>query len=328
MKEVFAPHLNRNVKFGRRHPAAFGPHLKLRNYLKATLPAAPVAYDYTGKAAPILADIMGNDQYGDCVFACGGHLVGVETANAGAPYHETLTQVLADYSAVTGFKPNDPSTDNGANIQDALNYWCSHGFADGTKALGYLAVDATNVAEVQSCIYLFENLVLGMSLPDQWISPFPSGNGFTWDKAGSPDTNNGHCVGAFGYLQRGVTIATWGLLGTLTYQALAEYAVASGSGELWVVLTPDQLARGQSKAPNGVDWSGLILDFDSIGGHVPVPAPPPPAPPPAPSTGGVSLAQAEAAIKAAFVKQPWLISSGSAVKTAMKALEGISGWPK
>jgi len=328
MKEVFAPHLNHNVKFGRRHPVAFGPHLKLRNYLRAGLPAAPPTSDYTPKAASIVADIMGNDAHGDCIYAAGYHTVGVETANAGTPFHATLAQVLADYSAVTGFKPNDPNTDNGGLIQDALNYWLSHGFANGTKILGYLSVDATNVAEVQACCYLFENLVLGMALPDAWITPFPSGSGFTWDVAGTPDTNNGHCIAAFGHDAHGVKIATWGLLGTLTYAALAKYAVASGSGELWVILTPDQLAKGQDKAPNGVRWSDLIADFDSIGGHVPLPAPPPPAPPAPPSTGGVSLAQAEAAVKKAFAGQPWLISSGSAVKTAMKALEGITGWPK
>jgi len=254
-------------------------------------------------------------------------LVGTETSNAGAPFHATLKQVLADYTAVTGFNPNDPSTDNGANIQDALNYWSSKGFADGSKILGYLSVDATNTAEVMSAVYLFENLVLGMSLPDAWVNPFPSGDGFTWDRAGSPDQQNGHCVGAFGYSTSGVTIATWGMLGTLTYQALAEYAVSQGFGELWVTISADQLSKGQSKAPNGVSWNDLIVDFDSIGGHVPVP-PPTPTPPTPPTSGGVSLAQAEAAVKAALSKGPWLTSSAAAVKTAMKALEAIPGWPK
>lgn len=327
MKEVFAPHLNRNVKFGRRQPAAIGPHLRLRNYLKASLPAAPATYDYTPKASNILSDVMGNDQYGDCVFACGYHLVGVETANAGAPYHATLQQVLKDYTAVTGFNPQDPNTDNGANIQDALNYWSTHGFSNGTKLAGYLSVDATNVAEVQVCAYLFENGITGMSLPDHWITPFPGANGFTWDQAGAPDPNNGHCVPFFGYDGKGVKISTWGLLGTLTYAGLAAYAGHAGGGELWVALSPDQIAKGQEKAPNGVRWSDLILDFDSIGGHVPLPPPPPPAPP-APPAGGVSLAQAEAAVKKAFATSPWLISSATAVSKAMKALEALPGWPK
>lgn len=328
IKEVFAPHLNRTVKFGRKRPVSVGPHLKLQNYLKVGLPAAPPSMDYSSKAAPILADVMGNDRYGDCVFACGYHVTGLETANAGAGFHATLQQVLADYTAVTGFNSNDPSTDNGANIQDALNYWLSHGFANGTKILGYLAVDATNVAEVQAALWLFENLIFGMELPDQWISPFPSGNGFTWDVAGKSDPNNGHCVAGVGYDDKDVKIDTWALLGGLTYEAIAEYASHTNGGELWVVLTPDQLMKGQTKAPNGVSWNDLIVDFDALGGHVPLPPPPPPPMPPNPVSGGVSLAQAEAAVKAAFAKSPWLISSGGATRIAMQALEGLKGWPK
>jgi hypothetical protein len=327
MKEVFAPHLNRNVKFGRRHPVSFGPHLKLRNYLRAALPSAPPSSDYTPKAAGILADVLGNDRFGDCVFAGGYHVTGVETANAGAAFHASLQQVLADYTAVTGFNQNDPNTDNGANIQDALNYWSSHGFANGTKLLGYLSVDATNAAEVQSAMFLFENLIFGMSLPDAWITPFPSRSGFVWDVAGAPDTNNGHCVIGAGHDAHGIKTATWGLLGTLTYAAIAKYATHAGSGELWVALTPDQLVKGQSRAPNGVSWHDLIVDFDSIGGHIPVPPAPVPTPP-APTAGGVSLAQAEAAVTAAIAKAPWLLSNVSATSIAKKALEGLTGWPK
>jgi hypothetical protein len=328
MKQIFSPHLNRHVKFGRKKPAAKGPHLRLRNFLKASLPAAPASSDYTTKAASIVSDVMGNDQYGDCVFAGGYHVTGIETANAGTPFHASLQQVLADYSAVTGFKPNDPSTDNGASIQDALNYWSSHGFANGTKLLGYLSVNPADKAEVQSAMYLFENLVFGMALPDKWISPFPSRNGFTWDVAGNPDPENGHCVIGGGHDQKGIKIVTWGMTGTLTYEAIAKYASYAGDGELWVVLTPDQFAKGQQRAPNGVAWSDLILAFDSIGGHVPLPAPPPPTPPAPPATGGVSLAQAEAAVRKAFAGQPYIIGRDAATRLAMRALEGITGWPK
>src|SRR5258706_13142882 len=97
MKEIFAPHLNRTVKFGRRRPAAIGPHLKLRNYLKASLPSAPASSDYSLKASAILSDVMGNDQYGDCIFAAGYHVVGVGTANAGTGFAPTRAQELARY---------------------------------------------------------------------------------------------------------------------------------------------------------------------------------------------------------------------------------------
>ena len=80
---------------------------------------------------------------------------------------------------------------------------------------------------------------------------------------------------------------------TVTWAALAALGVPSAGGELWVMLTPDQLAKGASKAPNSVAWADLIADFDAIGGTVPVPAPtPPPAPTPAPPGTPVTLAMA------------------------------------
>ena len=262
---------------------------------------------------------------GDCVIAAGYHIVGVETGNAGNLFVATNAQITADYSAIGGYVPGDESTDQGCNISTALGYWQSRGFANGTKILGWLAVDATNVTEIQQAMYLFENLDFGMALPDKWISPFPSGNGFTWDVAGSPDDNNGHSIMGFGYNTSGVLVDSWGLKGTLTYKAAAEYAIAKNGGELYVLITPDQLAKGASKAPNGFAWSDLIADFDALGGHVPLPTPPVPTPAP-PVAGGISLAQAEAAVKNALGSGPIIVSSSGAIATANKALASLKGW--
>jgi hypothetical protein len=65
---------------------------------------------------------------------------------------------------------------------------------------------------------------------------------------------------------------------------VAKYAAGTGGGELHVMLSPDQLAKGQIKAPNGVDWTALLQDFNAMGGNVPLPSPVPPAPaPPSPA---------------------------------------------
>jgi hypothetical protein len=291
MKTVFAPHLNRNVKFGRRRPVAVGPHFRLRRYLRAELPSAPPTADYSPKALPALTDIYLNDQLGDCVIAGGYHVVGVETGNAtGTPFHATDKQLIADYSAIGGYVPGDESTDQGCDEVTALNYWSQHGFANGTKLLGYLSVNPANVAEIQAALYLFENLIICIELPDAWVDPFPSKPGFLWGVVGNPVPENGHSIMAMGYGAQGVTIDTWSMLGTLTYAAIAKYCTPSAGGSLYVVLTPDQLAKGQVRAPNGVAWSQLVADFDQLGGHVPVPAPPAP---PAPAPTGVTLTQAQ-----------------------------------
>jgi hypothetical protein len=239
------------------------------------------------------------------VIAGGHHNVGVETGNAGSAFTATEKQIEADYGAIGGYVPGDPSTDQGCDEVTAMNYWQNHGFCDGTKSLGWLALDPTNKTEIMQAIYLFENCMFGVELPDGWVNPFPSASGFTWDVAGNPDPENGHCFIGCGYNSAGVKIDTWGMLGTNTWAAVKKYCAASANGQLLVLITPDQLAKGQSKAPNGVAWTDLIADFDSMGGTVPVPpapAPTPPAPtpptptPPAPPTPvtAVTLAQATA----------------------------------
>lgn len=55
-----------------------------------------------------------------------------------------------------------------------------------------------------------------------------------------------------------------------------------------MMLTPDELAKGQTKAPNsvanGVDWTALIQDFNSLGANPPIPVP---TPTPTPTTAPV-----------------------------------------
>jgi hypothetical protein len=122
-----------------------------------------------------------------------------------------------------------------------------------------------------SALYLFENLFFGVELPDAWIANGAPNNGFVWDVAGQPNPNNGHCIVGVGYEDRGVQVDTWGLIGTVTWKALAQYFVPQVYGAAYVMLTPDQLVKGRTIAPNGVAWSALIADFDSIGGNVTTP---------------------------------------------------------
>jgi hypothetical protein len=328
-KSVFAPHLNRHVKFGRKRPVAIGPHLKLRNYLRANLPAPPSSCDFTPAAETSLRNVYLNDQLGDCVIAGANHIAGVETGNAGSVWVASDAQITADYSAVGGYVPGNPSTDNGCNLQDALNYYTSHGFANGTKLLGWLAVDATNQQEVMTACYLFENLYFGIELPDAWINPFPSGDGFIWD-VGTPDPENGHCVigagfGGSGYTSSGVKIDTWGIFGCLTFAAIAKLCTGPSNGELYVMLSPDQLTKGQAKAPNGVAWTDLLADFDSMGGTVPLPSPQPAPAPPAPAPGPATLANAQAWVTSAFQQGHAILPRDQAVSVASGAL--ASNWP-
>ncbi len=304
-KLVHAPHLGHDVRLGgRRRPIAPSIALNARHILRADLPAPPSSTNYRTAASKALRAMLMNDSLGDCVCAGRGHRIGVNTANAGAPFVYTDAMVLADYEAIGGYVPGDDSTDQGCDMATAANYGVSHGYADGSKDVGWLSIDATNKTEVMQMIYLFETIDFGVELPDAWISPFPSADGFVWGVAGAPDPQNGHCFEGVDY-------------------------------ELMVHLNADQINKAMQKAPNGVDWAKLIAFFDEAGGHVPVPTPPPapgpsPTPPPAPVpappvTGSTTLAEAQALVTAVFGRyQSSIVGTKHAAKIANDAL--AVGW--
>ena len=264
---------------------------------------------------------------GNCVIASRYHGVGVATGNAGDQFIATGAEIVADYSAISGYVPGDPSTDQGTDETTAQNYWLKHGFANGVKPLSAIAIDATNRTEVETALWLFEGADICMELPDAWINPFPSADGFVWDVS-SPDDNNGHCIQAVGYDSHGLIIDTWALFGTLTWAALAALAVpaAPAYGSIYVTLTPDLLSKGQSKVPAGVDWSSLVSDFDAMGGNVPVPVPAPaPVPPPSPGAA-VTLAQAQAWANAPLATAHPILTRSQAESLVSAGL--AKNWPK
>src|SRR6185437_645652 len=123
MTEVFVATPRPRGKFGLKpnDPARERLHLG-PEHLKATPPASVDFYNAIGGGG-----MLGNDQYGDCVFAANGHTVEQQTAlGQGKEVTVTTAQALAEYSKVTGFNPNDPNTDNGlkpVTLEYSANAW-------------------------------------------------------------------------------------------------------------------------------------------------------------------------------------------------------------
>ena len=219
-----------------------------------------------------------NDTLGDCVIACVEHLEGVLTGDASdnnttsnsQPLLFTSNQTISFYSAACGYQPGKPQTDQGCDIQTVLHYWQNNGSPKGSnhKIVGILAVDPANTVEQQIAVYLFENLIFGCDLPDAWVNPEPRSNGFVWDVAGNIDDRNGHCFLGCGYDANGILISTWGMTGTITYAATSKYMANSNYGELYVVISEDQLNSATNLAPNGLNWTQLVSDFNALGSNV------------------------------------------------------------
>jgi hypothetical protein len=255
------------------------PRLKLKRYLTgAGLTPAPAAVNWDTAVASF--PMYGNDQYGDCVWAMIGHAIQVFTANASTEVDVTDADVLKGYSDVTGFNPDDPSTDQGTVIQDALDYWRKTGVG-GHKILAFAQVDHTDEAEMQQAAALFGAVLFGMNFPAVAMTQFNAGK--PWDVVRSDGgIEGGHAILGARYdaAEGQWYIITWAKEQPVTFAFIKKYFE-----EAWVVATSEWVkATGQT--PSGLDLATLGADFTALTGS-PNPFPSNPPPPPQPPVGNL-----------------------------------------
>lgn len=263
------PDTKANYHFGRNRPNVH-PMRTLAKYACSPhgtiLPAAPSVVDYfSGVSA--LSDVLANDRLGDCTSAGALHITESITARAGSPVVFTADDAIDFYSLATGYVRGNPNSDQGGDEVTVLETWRTRGLdGRGTHAIaGWIHVDPTNVPLLRSIVWLFGNLYFGVELPDTWTAaPSP---GFLWTP-GTPDPNQGHCFVGLGANDQGVQVDSWGMMGTITYEAMAALCCDAAGGMLYAVLTKESLAAASALSPSGCDWSQLVADFDCAGGTV------------------------------------------------------------
>ena len=253
----------RTFALGRRLPAAWAPQLDLARYVDPNAPARPFGQRWESKAIHALHNPLGNDQYGDCVFA-GLFKLDVEwRRNAGdaASPDPTEADALGLYARVTGFDPAKPDTDRGADLQTALAYVKAHGLTSSGagKVAGWCAVDAEKPALVRRAIDIFGGVYTGCALPDAWLQN--PREGMDWMVAGDPNPANGHCTAWFDYNAYGVICNSWGLFVQISWAAIAKYWAASAGGEVYAVFSPDWLNAATQTSPSGLDAAQLAADL-------------------------------------------------------------------
>lgn len=205
--------------------------------------------------------VLGNDQYGDC--ACAGimHLIQAQSANAGNPLHSTTDQTLALYSAVTGFNPDDPNTDQGTVLTDLLTYIQKNGLemTDATgkvvtvEIVGSASLDITSIAQMRYATYLFGGTYLGIGCPNECESDTDN-----WNFPAGLPLAGGHCITRVGEGSQGGQIISWGM------RIPFSNAFWTGYGdEAYCVLTKSWL-NAQQKSPSGLDLDGLVSAMKSL----------------------------------------------------------------
>lgn len=268
---------------------------------------------------------------GDCTVAGVGHMIDQVAwyAQGQKPAPVSSIQALTAYEAVSGYNPRTGANDNGAELQQVLQYWTKTPIASYTPS-GYAQIDITNVALVQTCIDLFGAVYSGFSVPAIFETQFD--NGEPWDvptgRSGS-QIEGGHAVPLVGYDQNYITCVTWGATQKITYAAFAKYWGNAEGGEGWVAVLP-QSVEATGSTFEGLNTAAANAQFQSLTGSTespfptvtPVNPPTPPTPPPpvvGPDTDAADVALYDAVVAA--------IASGKALEAAFVAWEGDHGFP-
>jgi hypothetical protein len=238
-------------KLAPRHDART---FKLCALLGPSLPAPPPSVDWT---KPLPADLgeMANDRLGDCTCAGAAHLVQTWTGNRGDMLTIADDAIVAAYSAVAGYTPNDPTTDNGAALLDVLNFWRQTGIG-GHQIGAFAAVDHANVVEVKQACDLFGGLYTGVQLPQSAMDA--TDNGAAWSDVDDTNILGGHCVALVGYDADGVTYVTWGKRQRATWAWVERYA-----DEMYALIAADWVS-GAAEAPSGFDLAQLQADLGAL----------------------------------------------------------------
>lgn len=225
---------------------------KLSTYL-STLPPVPAAVDWTGKVADWL--MLGNDSVGDCTCAAAAHLEMLWTSLTSNEAAPSVADVLAAYSAITGYTPDDPNSDTGADELSVLNYWRKNGIA-GRKIYSYVKVDLAKPNEVRAAIALFGGLYIGVQLPQSAMDATNAGQ--PWTNTVDTDILGGHAVCLTAYDSTGLTCITWGQKQILTWDWLDKYA-----DEAYCILSPDWIGVSGG-APSGFNLNQLQNDLKAL----------------------------------------------------------------
>jgi hypothetical protein len=245
----------KQYKLGKLDPKRDARTLQFKDYL-ITLPPIPAAVDWTEKVATW--GMLANDAVGDCTVASGYHLDEVWTANTSTEVIATDAQALADYSAISGYTPDNPDSDTGCALIDVLNYWRQTGL-NGRKIMAYAQVNCKNITRMKTAVALFGGIYLGIQVPSRAMDQFNAGQ--PWTDTSPDDIEGGHGVPGVAYGNSGIdglTLVTWGAKQFASWDWLAKYL-----DEAYVILSPDWFAAN-NVSPANFNLDQLQIDLKAV----------------------------------------------------------------
>jgi hypothetical protein len=240
-------------KCGKLPPKIDPRTLKLSDYMSSRLPVLPTAFQWS-RWCPDELGMMGNDRLGNCVAAAAGHAIQSWTGNAHRPENAVTVSdddVIAMYSAISGYVPGQPETDRGAYMITGCNH-LRHTGLGGHRILAYVEVQRHHLTMIKMSIWLFGGLYFGATLfesirgADVWDAPSPG-----------EDVLGGHAMFATDCDTEGLSVITWGRHQRVTWSWWQKCV-----DEAYALLSSEMLAGGRS--PPGFDLKRCNDDLQKV----------------------------------------------------------------
>lgn len=247
------------MKLGKTPARINATQLKLATYLSpGVLPKIPAEFGHEKAIADY--GMLGNDEFGDCVWAGAAHETMIWAREAGNTVGFSTGSVESDYSAVTGFNPDDPSTDQGTDMQVAASYRRRVGVLDSTGKRhhigAYVALTPGDPDELAAAAYIFGAVGVGLRFPEYAMDEFNAGK--PWDtRHGNPTIAGGHYVPVVAKRAGKFCAITWGRVQEMTPMFYRRYC-----DEALVYLSTEMLTSGLS--PEGFNLAQLQADLKAF----------------------------------------------------------------
>lgn len=257
------------VKYGKKPARVNSVILNLADYFdhKVVLPKIPVEF---GHERLVTAwGMLGNSQYGDCVWAGAAHETMLWNLESGRTVNFSDDSVLSDYSAVTGFDPSqtDPvtgenPTDGGTDVQEAASYRRRVGILDATgkrhQIAAYLALTPGDPDQLAAAAYIFGAVGIGIRVPDYAEDEFNAGRPWDTRPGVAPNIVGGHYIPVISRRNGMFDVVTWSRVQPMTENFYRQFC-----DEAIVYLSTEFLSAAGS-SPEGFKLAQLQADLKAF----------------------------------------------------------------
>ncbi|HEY4963700.1 MAG TPA: hypothetical protein VIH90_03335 [Candidatus Saccharimonadales bacterium] len=268
------------MKFGCKPPKN-APTLRLKNFLTGIVPDHPISADYLARLNKW--QMLGNDQYGDCVAVTLANIYRLLSfVLGGEEKYLTIDQVIEIYKTQN---PGFPAEDNGMDIQTLLEYLVKNPGKWGITVIGFAKVDLSNQEEFDAAIGIGGCVWTGIYVQQVNMTQFQAKK--PWDYSPLSQTIGGHSIVSGGY-NNSRPGALAGYYDMITYAEETSYTknfLKYLGMQGWFVIFKEHL--GTKAFIEGMDMIKFSAAYKAITGSDfpvivnPTPIPDPPVPTPA-----------------------------------------------